>query len=372
MSASVTQKSTETLQDLLGLRILGNSLGDYLLALLLFSVSLAAIGILKHLLLKRLETYAVRTPSKTDDMVIGLSRKTLFPILYVAAFYFAAKQITLNQATDKLVSAFFVIVLTVQATRLLLAITVYFIERKWFQKESSRGGTPISRSILSIVKVVFWALAFIFMLDNLGFNVSTIVAGLGIGGVAVALAAQTILGDLFNYFVIFFDRPFEEGDFVVFDDCAGIIENIGIKSTRIRSLGGEQIVISNSNLTASRIRNYKRMAERRVLFKIGVVYETPIEKLRKIPGIVREIIQALPHTRFDRAHFKEFGDFSLNFEVVYYFRSPNYNQYLDTQQAINLALKETFEKEGIDFAYPTSVEYQKSFPSPLQPSSGRS
>ncbi len=367
MFAAAFQQSVETALDGLRFRVLGNTLGDYLLALLLFFASLAAIQTFKSVFLKRLQAHAAKTASKTDDMVIGLVRKTLFPVLYAGALYLAANQLALNAATDKLLTAFAVIVLTVQVTRLVLAVIIYFIERNWFRKETQKGGTPVSRSVLTLVRVVFWGLGLVFILDNLGFNISAVVAGLGIGGVAVALAAQTILGDLFNYFVIFFDKPFEEGDFVVFDDCMGIIENIGIKSTRIRSLGGEQIVISNSSLTASRIRNYKRMAERRVLFKVGVTYETSIEKLRKIPALVREIIQGLPNTRFDRAHFRDFGDFSLNFEVVYYFRSPDYNQYMDTQEAINLSLKEAFEKEGIEFAYPTSVEYQKPLTGPVQP-----
>ena len=194
------------------------------------------------------------------------------------------------------------------------------------------------------------------MLDNLGFEVSTVIAGLGIGGIAIALAAQAILGDLFSYFVIFFDRPFEIGDFVILpNEFMGTIEYIGIKTTRIRSLSGEQIVVANTDLTNSRIRNYKRMERRRVVFKLGVIYQTTSKQLAEIATIVKTIIENQSDTTFDRGHFQSYGDFSLNFEFVYYVLSGDYNKYMDTQQAINLKIYEEFEKRGIEFAYPTQT-----------------
>jgi small-conductance mechanosensitive channel len=195
-------------------------------------------------------------------------------------------------------------------------------------------------------------------LDNIpGVEVDTLVASLGIGGVAAALAVQNILSDLFASLSIALDQPFEIGDFIVFGGDMGTIERIGIRSTRVRSLSGEQLVISNTDLLDSRIHNYKRMAERRVVFSFGVVYETPPELLARIPGIVEEIIAQQGQTRFDRAHLKEFGDFSLNFEAVYYVLAPEYGTYMDIQQAINLALHARFEREGIEFAYPTQLVY---------------
>jgi small-conductance mechanosensitive channel len=180
-----------------------------------------------------------------------------------------------------------------------------------------------------------------------------VVAGLGIGGIAVALAAQAVLGDLFSYFSILMDRPFELGDFIIIDDYMGTIEHIGIKTTRIRSLGGEQLVFSNTDLTGSRIRNYKRMEQRRIVFRIGVVYQTPVEKLKEIPGIIKGIMDAIPEARTDRAHFASYGDSSLDFEIVYYVLTGDYNKYMDIQQEINLSLAEEFERRGIEFAYPT-------------------
>ena len=180
-----------------------------------------------------------------------------------------------------------------------------------------------------------------------------VVAGLGITGIAVALAAQTILGDLFNYFVILFDRPFKRGDFVIIDDFLGVIVHIGIKTTRIQSLWGEELVFSNTDLTSSRIKNYKKMEKRRVLFKLGVTYQTTSEQIKKIPQIIRGIIEKVEDTIFDRAHFQSYGDFSLDIESVYYVIGNDYNKYMDIQQQINFAIKEAFEKEGIEFAYPT-------------------
>ena len=169
----------------------------------------------------------------------------------------------------------------------------------------------------------------------------------------MALASQAILADLFSYLAILFDKPFEPGDFIIVGDQMGVVENIGIKTTRVRSIWGEQIVFSNADLTSSRIRNYKQMKERRITFTLGVVYETPVEKLERIPGILRDAITSAPLTRFDRAHFKKYGDFSLDFEIVYFVLNPDYNVYMDIQQKINLAILRRFQAEGIAFAYPT-------------------
>jgi small-conductance mechanosensitive channel len=190
-------------------------------------------------------------------------------------------------------------------------------------------------------------------LDNLGVDITALVAGLGVGGIAVALAVQNVLGDLFASLSITLDRPFVLGDFIIVGDYLGNVERIGVKSTRLRSLGGEQIIVSNADLLNSRVRNYGRMDERRVLFTLGVTYETPRKKLERIPAMVREIIEHQQHARFDRCHFAKYGDFALGFEAVYYVLSPDYNLYMDIQQAINFAIHAAFEDAQIEFAYPT-------------------
>ncbi len=209
------------------------------------------------------------------------------------------------------------------------------------------------RGVTTILNIFIWVLGFVFLMDNLGFNVSTVIAGLGVGGIAVALAAQAILGDLFAYFVIFFDRPFEIGDFIIVGDKLGSVEYIGLKTTRIRSLGGEQLVFSNKDLTDSRIHNYKKMERRRVVFSIGVIYQTTAEQLEMIPKMVRKIIEDQEDIVFDRGHFARYGDSSLDFEFVYYVIGADYNKYMDIQQAINLNMFKEFENKGIEFAYPT-------------------
>jgi small-conductance mechanosensitive channel len=213
-----------------------------------------------------------------------------------------------------------------------------------------------SISIIRFVsRVLIWAMVLLLTLENLGVDITALVAGLGIGGIAVALAVQNVLGDLLASLSIALDQPFVLGDFLVIGDQMGSVEYIGIKSTRLRSLSGEQIVMSNSDLLSSRLRNYGRMRERRVVFTIGVTYETPREKLQAIPPLIRSIIDGQEDTRFDRSHFSNYGAYSLDFESVYYVLSADYNRYMDVQQAIYFRLHEEFEKLGVDFAYPTQT-----------------
>lgn len=204
-----------------------------------------------------------------------------------------------------------------------------------------------------ILRMLVWLLVLLLTLDNLGVDITALVAGLGVGGIAVALALQNVLGDLFASLSITLDRPFVLGDFVVVGEWMGTVEQIGVKSTRLRSLGGEQIVMANADLLASRLRNFGRMRERRVVFSLGVTYETPREKLRRIPELIRAAIQAQTDTRYERCHFKTYGSFSLDYETVYHVLTPDYTRYMDVQQAINLSVHEAFERESIEFAYPT-------------------
>lgn len=228
---------------------------------------------------------------------------------------------------------------------------------RWFRLSTVSGSTSgAALGLMTIVgRVIVWALALLLILDNLGIDVTTLIAGLGVGGVAVALAVQNILGDLFASLSIILDRPFEVGDFIVVGDFKGNVERIGIKTTRVRSLSGEQLIFSNSDLLSSRIRNFKRMKERRVDFSIGVTYETAIDKLAEIPNWAKEIIEESDSVRFDRAHFRTFGDFALVFEVVYFVLDRDMNLYLNTQQRINLELMKRFQEQGVEFAYPTQV-----------------
>ena len=248
-----------------------------------------------------------------------------------------------------------VVVLTFLVVRTGIAALNYLIQSYWQDSSGESGGEKQLKGIRGLINIVIWALALVFLLDNLGVRISAVVAGLGIGGVAVALAAQAVLGDLFSYFVIFFDKPFEIGDFIVVDEKMGVVEYIGIKTTRLRAIGGEQLVFANKDLTNSRVHNYKKMDRRRVVFKLGVVYQTSAEKLKRIPGMVKDIIVAQQDATFDRGHFSAFGDSSLDFEFVYYVTGSDYTKYMDIQQAINLEVFESFERENIEMAYPTQT-----------------
>lgn len=259
----------------------------------------------------------------------------------------------------------FVRVIMVIAVFLQIGITANVLLKRTIEqyvayKAAKDASWQSARGLISfILQTVLWALILLLILDNLGIDTTALVTGLGVGGIAAALAINNILGDLFASLSIVLDDPFEVGDFVIVGDLMGTVEHIGIKSTRIRSLSGEQIVFSNSDLLGSRIRNYKRMKERRVVFAVGIIYETPKDKLQEVTSWIRSIIESVENTRFDRCHFKSFGAYSLDFETVYYVLEPDYNVYMDIQQKINLAIFEKFEAEGIEFAYPTQMEFHK-------------
>ncbi|MBL8012556.1 MAG: mechanosensitive ion channel family protein [Candidatus Omnitrophica bacterium] len=296
------------------------------------------------------------------NLIVSLLSKIGMPVFSVVSLYFAILPLNLSETLRVFVRYALVIVVTIRVVVLLQEIITYGIGRAYRRRMKSDDPSIdlMVKSIAGITRWVVWSLAIIFILDNLGINISTFVAGIGIGGVAVALAAQAILGDAFSALSIFLDKPFEIGDFIILDgDYLGSVEHIGIKTTRIRSLSGEELIFSNSDLTKSRIKNYKRMQTRRIAFKFGVTYETPFEQVKKIPDIAKSIINGMEGVKLDRVHFQSFGDFSLVYEVVYYVNSADYNIYMDKQQEINFALMENFKQEEIAFAYPTQTLHLK-------------
>jgi len=337
--------------------VFGNRVSDYLNGFAVFLSGIIIILVFRRFILVKLAAIAGKTRITLDDFLIEVLKKYCTPVLYFGAFYLGIHRLTLHLLFNKIINILGLAVLTIFSIRFLTALISYGFHNYLVKKATDPAKERGFKGILSVIKVIMWGLGVVFFLDNLGFKVSTVIAGLGIGGVAIALAAQTILGDLFSYLAILFDRPFEIGDFIVVGDFLGTIEHIGIKTTRIRSLNGEQIVFSNSDLTNSRTRNYKRMDKRRVTFRIGVTYQTSLVHTKEIPSIVKTIIERIQNTLFDRAHFFTFGDSGLIFEVVYYVLSQDYNKYMDIQQDINFAIKEAFEKRGIEFAYPTQTLY---------------
>ena len=345
------------MEDILNQIFFGNTVLAYAKALGLFIIGIIVIKIFRSIILKQLKKWAEKTNTTLDDFIILGIQKSIVPILYYGTFYFAVKTLSISTTLDSILNVLSILVIVFFAIRLITSTLDFSIVSYASRQEGEDKKAKQLKSISALARFVIWGIGFIFLLDNLGFDISAIVAGLGIGGIAVAIAAQAILGDLFSYFVIFFDRPFELGDFIIVDDKTGTVEHIGIKTTRIRALSGEQLVISNTDLTSARVHNYKKLQRRRVVFQIGVIYQTPAEKLKVIPELVKQIIVATPDTEFDRGHFKSFGDFSLNFEFVYYVLSADYAIYMNIQQAINMEIFNKFEAEGIEFAYPTQLVY---------------
>ncbi|CDM97058.1 MAG: mechanosensitive ion channel family protein [Limnospira sp. PMC 1291.21] len=337
--------------------LLTNTLSDYLIAFVIIVLGILAIRVIEQMILRRLKLWAVKTNSRLDDALVKIGDRALIPLAYVAIFYVAITNLSLHPILGNLINAIALIFSTFLGVRLVVSLAEYAMRLYWLNRREIETVDRALNALLPAIRTAAWGLGIIFVLDNLGFNISAVVAGLGIGGVAIALASQGVLQDLFSYFSILFDRPFEIGDFIVVGDMAGSVDYVGIKTTRIKSITGEQVVVPNTNLTASRIHNYKRMERRRILFKIGVIYETPQEKLQQIPALIREIIESIENTLFDRAHFSSFGDFSLDFEIVYHVLSSDYAMYMDIQQRINYELKSAFEARDIEFAYPTQVTY---------------
>ena len=343
------------MQDILQQTFFDNRILDYLVCLSIFLIGVIVIYIFKSIILVRLKRWAEQTATTVDDLLIRIIEKKLMPILYFGIFYLSVQFISLYPVIEKIINSLGIILLTIFAVRLILTLIMYGLENYWEKKEADASRKSGFRMIYTALKVILWGFAVIIILDNFGVKVSTLIAGIGIGGVAIALATQAILKDLFSYFIIFFDRPFEIGDFIIVGDYMGVVDHIGIKTTRIVSLGGEQIIFSNTDLTDSRVRNYKRMGKRRVLFNLGVTYQTTLEQLKEIPTIIANVIKGISNVAFDRAHFQSYGDFSLLYEVVFYVIGSDYNKYMDIQQEINFKIKEEFDKRGIEFAYPTQT-----------------
>jgi small-conductance mechanosensitive channel len=334
----------------------GNTLGMWLTALGVTAATFLVLKMLQTIVVRRLASLAATTATDLDDLVVRLLRGTRILFLVLLSVYAGTYALTLPPHTTRLVQTLLVLGLLLQGAIWGTSVITFWLGRmmKRRMEEDAASATTLA-GLGFVAKLVLWSLVLVLALDNMGVNITGLVAGLGIGGVAIALALQNVLGDLFASLSIVMDKPFVLGDFIIVDEHLGTVEHVGLKTTRVRSLSGEQLIFSNADLLRSRIRNFKRMSERRVVFTIGVTYQTPYEKLSRVSSLLREIIESQANVRFDRAHFKEYGDFALIYEVVYYVVSPDYNIYMDIQQAINLEIYRRFEGEGVDFAYPTQT-----------------
>jgi small-conductance mechanosensitive channel len=334
--------------------ILGNTLSNYLYALVALVISIGVSLLLKYIIIDKLVSFAQRTKNKFDDAIVSFFSSIKFSFFLFVSLYIALQFLNINAFARRIIDAIFIVYIIYQVIQIIHIFINYFLDKR-SNGENGHNIEHVKDIIQLILRVTFWVIGVLFVLSNIGVNITSLVAGLGIGGIAVALAAQNVLGDLFSYFAICFDRPFIKGDFIIVGTGMGEVEKIGIKTTRLRALQGEELVMSNSELTSSRIQNFKRMEERRIVFSIGVTYETPLAKLQKIPSLIQDIIASIDLVRFDRAHLSVLGDSAYLYEIVYYVKSPDYNQYMDINQKILFNLIDVFAQEQIEFAYPTST-----------------
>jgi len=333
---------------------LNNTIQDYLIALGLFSTLWLTFNLFQRLIISRIDKLALNSKTDFDDFLISLIRSINVWFYFYLALYTASKLLNLPNF-EKWLDAILIIWIVVESSSKIQLI-VKHLANNYLNDDKNKVPVQI---LQKIIVGLIWAIGGLMILSSLGINVTSLVAGLGIGGIAVALALQNILGDLFSSFAIYFDKPFQIGDFITIDKKQGVVEKIGIKTTRIRALQGEEIVIANNDLTNARIHNYKKMESRRVDFTVGVSYDTPLEKLKKIPKLIEEIITKTDLAKFDRAHLSKLGDYSLNFEVIYYIDSPDYLAHMDAKHHIYMQLIEQLRKEKIELAFPTQTIFVK-------------
>jgi len=333
----------------------GNAVYDYLLAAGIFVLLVVVFKVLQWIVLRSVERVTKKTETGWDDAVVMIVRTIKPPFYWYVAFYVALRYLDIEGVARRAVSFILVAWLVYQVIVALRILVDYYVEQRLSQKD--KGAQAATHLIHSLVNVTLWVLGGLFLLQNFGVNVTSLIAGLGIGGIAIALAAQNVLADLFSSLAIFFDKPFVPGDFVEVGTSKGTVQKIGIKTTRIKSIDGEEIVVPNTEMTGAVLKNMGRMKERRVLFTLGVVYETPTAKLKKIPGLVEEVVRRQDQVKFDRVHFKEFADSALVFEVVYKVKGREYEMYMDFNEKIMFGIKEAFDNEQIEMAYPTQMLY---------------
>lgn len=335
-----------------------NPLSAWLVALGVTTGALLVLLTIRRVVIGRLRAFAARTSTEWDDIIASALARTRMFFLVVLALQAGTMALQLPDRLAGGLRLLLVIAVALQVGSWASVVLVSLLERYREQKlQQDRGAASMIGAMSFLVRLLLWAIILLLALDNLGVDITAMVAGLGVGGIAVALAVQNILGDLFASLAIIMDKPFVIGDFIVVGDLRGSVEHIGLKTTRVRSLGGEQIVFSNADLLSSRLHNFGRLQRRRAVLALGVTYQTPREKLERIPGILREAIETQDRTQFDRAHFDHYGDFSLNFETVFYVDSNDYGVFMDVKQAVLLHIHQRFEAEGIEFAYPTQTVF---------------
>ena len=341
-------------QTILEWRFYHNSVEAWIAAGAAFVVVGATLFTLRTILARRLAKVAERTATAADDAIVDLLRRTRHFFILAAAVASGMLFLDLPQRAHDIGRVLGTVALILQ-----IAIWGNGLITFWFRNYAERKAESdiSSRTTIAafsfVARGILWIMLALVGLDRLGFDVTALITGLGVGGIAIALAVQNVLGDLFAALAIVLDKPFLVGDTINVDTMTGTVEHVGLKTTRLRSVSGEQVIVSNADLLKSRIRNFKRMQERRVMFLVGVTYDTPPATVARIPTLIREAVEAQPQVRFDRSHFTSFSESALSFETVYFVLSADYLVFADTNQAVNLAIFRKFAEEHIAFAYPT-------------------
>jgi len=335
----------------------GNYVYSYVVSLCLFFLYTFVFKIIQLFILNRLKAFSVKTATDIDDTLVKLFESLKPPFYAFLAFYLALQSLTLSPYVQYLTNTITIIWAVYQVVYMVQIIISYITKKRLSQDENQ--AETAAQALSLIAKILLWSLGVLLVLSNIGVDVTSLIAGLGISGVAVAFAVKDILGDLFSSFTIYFDKPFKVGDFIILGDINGTVKKIGIKTTRIKSLQGQELIIPNQKLTSEVVQNYNPMQQRRVDFKLRVAYETDSKKLEKIPDWIREIIEAQEVVEFGRAHLKQLGETSLVYEIIYSILESDYAIYMDTQHTINLSILKKLEKEKVAIAYPTQTLHIK-------------
>ncbi len=331
---------------------------EYALGAVFFVSTLGILKVAKAILLVRIRSYSAKTTNNIDDLIVDIVSNIKIVFFLTLALFLGSKQLTLP---DTLVHIIDIVLYTVIVYEIIQAVdkAIGHLAKEYLLKQETDSReeqvTSMTRVIQIISRMVLWSLGLLFILGNLGIDVTSLIASLGIGGLAVALALQNVLSDIFSSLSIYIDKPFEVGDFIVVGTDMGTVEKIGLKTTRLKSMKGEELVIANKELTTARIQNFKRADHRRETLVFGVTYETQPETLQDIPKIIQQVIDGGHLAQFDRCHFNKFADSALEFEAVYFVDTTDYNTYMNTKQAINMGIMKAFAQANIDFAYPTQT-----------------
>jgi small-conductance mechanosensitive channel len=362
MSFENATSSSSSLADLISETFKTNQFTSEVIASTILFILVAAIGWLAYYVFgKYFSKWAKKTKTTLDDEILRSLKAIVIMLIVVIGVYYALSSLTIIQSYAEQIAAIFTVIEILLAAFAITRVTNVLAD--WYLKKYCSGKNSRNNHILfllkKLVQLFVYVIAFLIILYAFNVNLSGVVVGLGVGGIAIAFAIQNQLGDVLGAFSIYFDRPFEIGDFIVVGEHSGTVTNIGVKSTRLKLLQGEELVISNKELTSSCVRNFRKLERRRVTFTLGVAYDTPTAKLRNIREIVAGIVKTVELAELDRVSFTEFGEYSLKFLVIYYVKVADYGKYLDIQETINFAIKEAFEKEGVEIAFPTQIIHMK-------------